>query len=100
MSPPKLALATLSLTATLSLAAAVYVQYRTIDTMLGAQAQQNTINMQLQAQLAVEQRRGDELAKELEEFQQWRLHITAASRMGWSQATRYIREFPLEFKGD
>lgn len=33
---------------------------------------------------------------QLVELQSWRVHLTTASRMGWDQAARYVREFPME----
>ena len=30
------------------------------------------------------------------EFQNWRVRVTLASRMGWSEANRYIQNYPLE----
>lgn len=41
----------------------------------------------------------DTLRRELDELQSWRVRVTLASRMGWSQAHRFIREFPLEEEG-
>lgn len=35
------------------------------------------------------------LREQHDELQSWRTQVTAASRMGWSQAHRFIREFPL-----
>ena len=35
-------------------------------------------------------------ADKVAELQEWRGHITTASRMGWQQANRYISEYPLE----
>lgn len=36
------------------------------------------------------------LRNQLDELQSWRVQVTLASRMGWPQAVRFIREFPLE----
>ena len=35
------------------------------------------------------------LRKQLHELQSWRIQVSLASRMGWSQAHRFIREHPL-----
>lgn len=35
------------------------------------------------------------LRNQLDELQSWRVQVTLASRMGWSQSARFIREFPL-----
>lgn len=37
------------------------------------------------------------MRQRLDELQAWRVHVTLASRMGWSQAVRFIREHPLVY---
>lgn len=37
----------------------------------------------------------DTLRKQLQELQSWRVQVSLASRMGWNQAHRFIREQPL-----
>jgi hypothetical protein len=37
------------------------------------------------------------LRKQLNELQSWRIQVSLASRMGWGQAHRFIREHPLMF---
>lgn len=44
--------------------------------------------------------RMDRQAREFEEFQQWRVSITLASRHGWGAANRYIARYPLWLPGD
>jgi hypothetical protein len=34
--------------------------------------------------------------RRLDEFQEWRVDLTLASRMGWNAAARYVREYPLD----
>ena len=44
--------------------------------------------------------RGQEIEpmrRQLDELQRWRVQVTLASRMGWSQAVRFIREHPLVY---
>ena len=31
-----------------------------------------------------------------DELQEWREHVTVASRLGWSQANRFIAQYPLD----
>ena len=38
-----------------------------------------------------------EVNERLDEFQSWRVQVTLASRMGWGQAVRFIREHPLVY---
>ena len=37
------------------------------------------------------------MRRQLEELQAWRVQVTLASRMGWSDAVRFIREHPLVY---
>ncbi len=47
-------------------------------------------------------RANEEIFKRLDaervELHAWRVHITVASRQGWFVASRYIREYPLQFE--
>lgn len=44
--------------------------------------------------------RMDRQAREFEEFQQWRISVTLASRHGWGAANRYIASYPLWLPGE
>lgn len=47
-------------------------------------------------------RANEEIFKRLDaervELHAWRVHVTVASRQGWLVASRYIREYPLQFE--
>ena len=47
--------------------------------------------------LRMEQEETAKVNKRLDEFQAWRVQVTLASRMGWSDAVRFIREHPLVY---
>jgi hypothetical protein len=93
---PHVILTSLTACAIVALAATVYVQHQSIDRLTAHQRKANDSIAVLELRLQAAQERQEALEAQLDEFQQWRLHITAASRMGWRSAYRYIREFPLE----
>ena len=70
-----------------------------IDTqalMLEVQTYQINLALQERRDNVACMERHQDIQEQLDEYQEWRLHIIVASRMGWAQSARYIREFPLE----
>ena len=50
---------------------------------------------QLEERIRVAELKHQQCVKDIGELQQWRMHVSVASRMGWNQANRYIQQFPL-----
>jgi hypothetical protein len=91
-----LCVATISLIGTLVLGLTLTVQQETISMLVSNQAA-NVAQDAHTANLLMEQQRSiDALEREVVRLKRQAQFVAAASRMGWGQAYRFIRENPIE----